>query len=148
MTLPRWIDLPPVWLAGFAALTWAGGKAGLPGGSPLIALAGAGLVLVGLALMAAAAFEMMRRRTTIIPHQEPAALVTTGIFALSRNPIYLGDAMILAGLALRWCWPALALVPVFMWVIERRFIRSEELRLLDKFPTDFVSYRQRTKRWL
>ena len=142
----KWIDIPPVWLLVFAVLTWfsrAVVSAGLPG------WLGTALVFVGLALMVAAVAEMMRKRTTPIPHMQPNALAQGGIFGLSRNPIYLGDALILAGLALRWDAPVgLILVPVFMWVITQRFIHAEEARLHAAFPDEFPRYAERVRRWL
>jgi protein-S-isoprenylcysteine O-methyltransferase Ste14 len=146
----RKLDLPPVWLAGFAALVWAQprlfGPVGLGRWGEVL---GAGLIGAGLALMAAAGVEFLRHRTTIVPHRMPAALVTTGIYRLSRNPIYLGDALILAGLALLWqALPALVLVPVFVWLINARFIRGEEARLAARFGADFAAWRDRVRRWL
>ena len=102
----------------------------------------------GLLLMVLAVFEMRRARTTPIPHMQPSALVTSGIFSRSRNPIYLGDALILAGLALRWGWPTLILVPLFMAVIQDRFIRAEEERLNTAFGPDYTRWAAKTRRWL
>ena len=148
----RWIDLPPVWLAGFLALAWAQASrlpAGLSFGPVWADLAGGLLVGGGILLMALALHEMRRSRTTVIPHREADRLVTSGIFSRSRNPIYLGDSMVLAGLILSWdAVLALPLVPVFVWVIERRFIVPEENRLRSKFRADFARYTQRTRRWL
>ena len=81
--------------------------------------------------------EMRRARTTPIPHMQPSALVTGGIFGRSRNPIYLDEALVLAGLCLRWGWPALILVPLFAAVITDRFIRAEEARLHDGFGPEY-----------
>lgn len=150
----KWIDIPPVWLAGFAVLAWWGGQAAamvLPAAvlsHPLLDLLGGLLVGAGLLLMVLAVFEMRRARTTPIPHMQPTALVTSGIFARSRNPIYLGDALVLAGLALRWGWPALILVPLFMAVIHDRFIRAEEARLNSTFGPGFTAWAAKTRRWL
>jgi protein-S-isoprenylcysteine O-methyltransferase Ste14 len=142
------IDFPPVWLAGFAA---AGGILGrlLPLHLAWNPAAGALLVGLGLALMALAVIQMMMARTTIIPRRDPAALVTGGIFRLSRNPIYLGDALLLAGLFVYWdALIALPLVAVFLMVIERRFIRAEEARLAEHFGAAFADYAARTRRWI
>jgi len=147
----RWIDIPPVWLAGLAALAWlqadrlpvgppGGGWVGLPAGM----LVGGGALVMALAVV-----EMQRARTTVLPHGEPAALVTSGVFRVSRNPIYLGDAMVLAGLALYWgAWPSLALVALFVWLATDRFIRPEEARLRARFGAAFEAYARRTRRWL
>ncbi|WP_090207508.1 methyltransferase family protein [Yoonia litorea] len=148
----KWIDLPPVWLAASLLITWWIGRLqplSWRVGHPALDLLGGLLVGGGLVLILLAAYEMRRRRTTIIPHREPDALVTTGIFKRSRNPIYLGDTLILAGLALRWEAPvALLLVPLFMFTIQERFIIPEEGRLRRKFRADFARYCQKTRRWV
>lgn len=75
------IDLPPVWLALFAALVWLGAQPfqlGLPYGP----VAGVGLIVAGLVLMGLAAGQMVLARTSFIPRRNPDALVTGGVFAL------------------------------------------------------------------
>lgn len=148
----RWIDIPPVWLALCVLLAWTQktwAPLGLGFGPVWADLLGGLLVGAGLLLMALAVYEMRRHRTTVIPHLEADALVTTGIFSRSRNPIYLGDSLVLAGLILYWdAVLALPLVPVFVWVIEKRFIVPEEARLKRKFLADFTRYTQQTRRWL
>lgn len=150
MKLLRYLDLPPVWLAGFAALVWAQGRwvdlIDLGGWAPGIgwALIGGGGGLMGLA-----GLEFLRHRTTIVPHQEPRALIDTGIFRLTRNPIYLGDALVLAGLGFLWdAVLSLPLVLVFALVIGHRFIRWEEQRLIESFGETARSYMTRVRRWL
>jgi protein-S-isoprenylcysteine O-methyltransferase Ste14 len=96
-----------------------------------------------------AAMEFRRYRTTIVPHETPDRLIQTGIFRHTRNPIYLGDALILAGLILRWdAVLALPLVPAFVWSIERRFIIPEENRMRRTFRMEFARYCEKTRRWL
>ena len=144
----QWIDLPPVWLAGFIAASWGLSKA-VPGVSAGWAdMLGWGLIALGLALMAAAAGTMLRARTTVHPHHQPEALVTSGIFRLSRNPIYLGDAAVLAGVALILGGAGLVLVPLFVALITRRFIAAEEARLGARFGGEFAAYVARVRRWL
>jgi protein-S-isoprenylcysteine O-methyltransferase Ste14 len=93
--------------------------------------------------------EFRRHKTTIVPHETPARLITSGIFKRTRNPIYLGDALILAGLILRWeAVLALPLIPVFVWVIEKRFIEPEENRMRRTFRADFARYCDKTRRWV
>jgi len=147
--LIRLFDWPPVWLAAFAALAWAVGRLWPMPEVPALAWAGRGLVGLGILLMVAAAARMIARHTTVIPHRDPSALVTGGVFRLSRNPIYLADALVLAGLVLHWsAWPALVLVPAFVAVITRRFIRGEEARLRAAFGAEFEAFAARTRRWL
>lgn len=147
----KWIDLPPVWLALAIFITWwisVLQPQALSLGGPVLDLAGGFLVGGGLVLMALAITEMRKRKTTVIQHMDASHLVTKGIFSRSRNPIYLGDALVLAGLALRWDAPlALLLVPLFMGTITQRFIVPEENRLRIKFRADFARYCQKTRRW-
>lgn len=146
----KMVDIPPVWLALAAGLAWAQTKV-LPGPAVpgWIGTAGTLLVLLGVLIAALAAIEFPRHRTSIIPHQNPKALVARGIYRLSRNPIYLGDVLILLGLILRWgaLW-SLPLVPLFALLIDLRFIRSEEARLRAAFGEAFESYARQTRRWL
>ena len=116
---------------------------------PVTQMMGALLVGTGLILICAAAFSFRRARTTIIPHQTPTQLVTTGVYARSRNPIYLADALILTGLILRFdALPSLVLVPIFVWWIERHFIVPEEDRMRRTFRVEFARYEQNVRRWV
>jgi protein-S-isoprenylcysteine O-methyltransferase Ste14 len=63
---------------------------------------GVGLVMVGLILMGLAVTEMRMKKTTVLPHLQASHLVRTGIFARTRNPIYLGDVFVLVGCILWW----------------------------------------------
>ena len=147
----KWIDLPPLWLALFLGLGWvqAHNLPVGPDGGPPTELVGGLSVGTGILMMLLAAMEMRRARTTILPHQDPEALVTSGIFGRTRNPIYLGDTMVLAGFLLRWeAWPALVLVPLFIWLITDRFIAGEERRLQHVFGRGFDDYAARVRRWI
>ncbi|MCB2116613.1 MAG: isoprenylcysteine carboxylmethyltransferase family protein [Rhodobacteraceae bacterium] len=142
------IDYPPVWLAAFAAI---GGVIGqfIPVETPANSILGAILVALGLTLMIVAAVQMMLARTSVIPRRDPRALVRSGVFRFSRNPIYLADAIVLAGLYLAWdALIALPLVAVFMITIKRRFILGEESRLSRVFGEAYLQYMERTRRWL
>ena len=145
----KWIDVPPVWTALCIAAAW-----GLRGFDPQlrgVVWDGAGLALIGtaLGLMVWAALTLRAARTTVIPHRQPRALVTTGPFALSRNPIYLGDLMALTG-AILWIGPvvALFLVPILLAILQRRFIFPEEARLRAGFGPAFQDWSRRTRRWV
>ncbi|NBR52336.1 MAG: DUF1295 domain-containing protein [Rhodobacteraceae bacterium] len=148
----KWIDIPPVWLALFGAVAWRLARADLWGlsfgGAWSDFLAGI-LIGGGLILMLLAVVEMRKWRTTFIPHREASHLVQSGIFRRSRNPIYLGDVLVLTGFILKLDAPeALVLVPIFLWWIERHFILAEEDRLRRKFRADFARYCAKTRRWL
>lgn len=148
----KWIDVPPVWLIACVVLAWCQARFLSLGLSfdeiwaDLVAglLVGGGLILALLAIS-----EMRRQKTTVIPHQTPSRLVQSGIFSRSRNPIYLGDVMLLTGLILYFdavlCLP---LIPIFTWILERRFILPEEDRLRRVFRADWARYEGKVRRWL
>ncbi len=152
MTPLKWIDIPPVWLIGTSVAAWWIGQHDplhLSFGGAWADLAAGLLIGAGLILMALAVIEMRKMHTTVIPHLEADRLVTSGIFKRTRNPIYLGDALVLLGLILRFDAPlALPLLPVFVWWIERHFILGEEARLRRKFKADFARYTAATRRWV
>jgi protein-S-isoprenylcysteine O-methyltransferase Ste14 len=143
------VDLPPVWLA-----LHVGAALAMAQGSPAVLGAGgqwAGQVLVGLGVVITlvAAAQLVLHSTTVIPCRTPTALVTTGLFAFSRNPIYLADALILLGAILIVdAVLALPLVAVFVWLIQTRFIRDEEARLTMAFGPEFDLWSARTRRWI
>jgi protein-S-isoprenylcysteine O-methyltransferase Ste14 len=111
--------------------------------------AGVPLVLTGIGLAVTAVLRLRREGTPVHPFEQPAALVTGGPFRISRNPIYLGMVIVLAGvaLALGSLIPPVV-IPVFAHVIKRRFILGEERRLLAVFGERYREYQARVRRWL
>ena len=143
----RYLDLPPVWLAICLFLAWLIRWPYEAWGSVLW-LGFTCLVAAGC-LVVAAVIEFAGVRTTIVPRKPPSGLITSGIFKYSRNPIYLADLLILAGLALLWGSVAgLVLVPVLAWILHVRFIKGEEERLSEAFGEEFSSYCATTRRWI
>lgn len=147
-SLVREIDIPPSWLALHIGAAWVVSLVSPLVFGPTGRVLGQGLVFFGAVLMAAAAPQMVLARTTVIPRRNPSALVTGGLFAWSRNPIYLADAVILTG-AILWLDAVLALPLLFsfVWLIQSRFIRDEEARLTLAFGPEFDLWASRTRRW-
>ena len=148
--MPKLFDWPPVWLGLCLMAAW-----GLAQAVPLrlfgVAgdLGGGALVLAGLGLMALAMWEMGRARTTIIPRRAASSLVTSGVFRLSRNPIYLGDSLVLIGACLILdTFVGLALVPLFISIINTRFIEGEEARLRQEFGNKYETWSAAVRRWV
>jgi len=151
LTVRQMIDLPPVWLVGFIVLVWVqvwlwpAARWHIPGAGIL----GTIVFWAGIALMAWAIVSFRRHRTSVVPHQMPARIITTGPFALSRNPIYLGDLMVLAGVVLgHGAYVMIWTVPLLGAILARRFIAPEEGRMKENFGADFAKYTQKTGRWL
>ena len=85
----------------------------------------------------------------MIPFREVRALVTGGVYRISRNPMYLGMALVLLGCAVTvGVVSALLVPPLFMIIIHHRYILPEEAILLELFPEEFPAYCQRVRRWI
>jgi len=148
MTIPKIVDYPPVWLILFMAIVWVMGEAWAPLGEIML-WPGRVLIGAGIALALWSALAFARARTTIVPRQDPSALVETGPYRFSRNPIYVADLMILAGWALS-CGTVIGLLMVvpFGQVLLSRFIRPEEAVLEAHLGAPYRAYRDRVRRWL
>jgi protein-S-isoprenylcysteine O-methyltransferase Ste14 len=111
---------------------------------------GAVLFVAGLLIAGAAARTMSRARTTLNPvkPETATALVTTGIFGRTRNPMYLGMASWLAGWAVWLATPAGLLGPaLFVLWMNRLQIAPEERALGRLFGAEFEAYKARVGRW-
>ncbi len=146
--LRQW-ESPPTWLLAFIALAWLQSHyVPVFPADGTMRLIGALGVFAGVALLGAAVVQFRAHQTTILPREVPRAMITSGVYARSRNPIYLADTLILGGCALRWDAAALILVPAFMAVIQTRFILGEEAGMHATFGADYADYAARVRRWI
>ncbi len=102
-----------------------------------------------LDLRSIAAF--FRAKTTVNPMtpQASKALVTSGFYRVSRNPMYLGLLLLLVAISLYLGSPiALVIVPAFIWYLTEFQIKPEERRLAEIFGQDYENYRSRVRRWI
>ncbi|WP_206931516.1 methyltransferase family protein [Roseococcus thiosulfatophilus] len=152
LAAPNRIPWPPI-LFGATAIAAVGLGMVAPGPAwlraPAWAAAGWVVLLAGLALDIAAMATMWRQRANILPHRAATALVTTGPFAWSRNPIYLGNTIVMTGAALAfanpWFLPAALLAAV---AVTRLAILREEAHLAARFGAAWVAYSEQTPRWV
>jgi protein-S-isoprenylcysteine O-methyltransferase Ste14 len=107
------------------------------------------LLLAGIGFDVAAMREMRRHRANILPHRAATALVTSGPFALSRNPIYLGNTLVLTGAGVLFgsLWLLLATAAAVLAVTVLA-IRREEAHLAARFGDAWTAYTRRTPRWM
>jgi len=106
-------------------------------------------LLSGIALDIIADRRFKRDSTTVKPHEESAVLVVDGPFRLSRNPMYLGMVLILAGVAgLMGSLTPWLVVPAFAVLLDVIFIRAEERMLEEGFGDAYREYRKRVRRWI
>ncbi len=110
--------------------------------------AGGVLVIVALAIAAGAIREMRRARTAVDPYTPSSALVRTGPFARSRNPIYVALFLLSLGLSLlvNALWCGALLLPAVI-VLRRFVIAREEAYLERRFGDEYRRYRASTRRW-
>jgi protein-S-isoprenylcysteine O-methyltransferase Ste14 len=143
--------LPPAWLA-ITLVVMTGLHYFLPIARLILqpwSFAGAVLIVAGIALSATGAGTFRRAGTPVIPFERSTALVTTGLYRFTRNPMYLGLALVLAGAAIAFgtLGPWLA-IPGFLWIISTQFIRGEEAFLEEIFGADYLAYKAKVRRWL
>lgn len=142
---------PPVWLVfGLVAIFALNQYAPVVRFTSVEGQAAGGLfILLGLALLVTAGGLFKQADTDMIPFRNVTALVTTGVYRYTRNPMYLGMAALLLGTAITvGAATALAIPFIFMLIIQLRFILPEEEMLRQIFPEDFPAYCQRVRRWL
>jgi protein-S-isoprenylcysteine O-methyltransferase Ste14 len=105
----------------------------------------------GLLVAVFGAGSFWRHGTTADPMrpQRASALVDSGVFRWTRNPMYLGFVLVLLGVALRFdAWLALAGPVLLAGWLQRFQIRPEERILRDRFGAAFDDYCRRVPRWL
>jgi protein-S-isoprenylcysteine O-methyltransferase Ste14 len=148
------LKIPPL-AVGFivGALMWAAKRVvpafgfALPGRQVialLVAVAGAIIMVLGV-------ISFRRADTTVNPMKPETAssLVVTGIYTLTRNPMYLGFLLILTGWAIVLSHAlSFLLLPTFVWYMNRFQIEPEERALASIFGQAFEAYRGRVRRWL
>ncbi len=151
-----WLELrvpPPVVTLLVGLLMWLAARAipALDFQFPARATLAVAIALIGLTIAVVAVFQFRRAGTTpnpMKPH-ESATVVVTGVYRYSRNPMYLGDLLILAGWAI-WLANAAAFIglPLFVAYLNRFQISGEERVLRSRFGAAYVDYCQRVRRWL
>jgi protein-S-isoprenylcysteine O-methyltransferase Ste14 len=110
----------------------------------VLALAGTIISVLGVA-----AFK--RAKTTVNPMnpESTTSIVVSGVYKISRNPMYLGLLLILGGWAVYLSnWLAFLLLPIFVIYLNRFQIEPEERALRSKFREEFRAYESRVRRWL
>lgn len=150
---PSFVPWPPILLAAAVLGAWALGEivpVAWPGVDDWPAHAvGLSFGLAGFALTVWAGITLSRAKTTILPNQGASHLVTGGPFAWRRNPIYLGDMMMLFGVAelTHNIWFAAAAIG-FVGLVTWLAIIPEERHLEAKFGDAWRDYAARTRRLL
>ncbi len=122
---------------------------GLASGNWRAVAVGGAFAVVGLALGIAAVIQFHRAGTSVKPGDPVTALVATGPYRFTRNPIYIGFVILYFGLAilLTSAWMLVLLVPVLV-ILQRGVVEREEAYLTAKFGDAYRQYQKRVPRWL
>jgi len=116
---------------------------------PPYSYAGGLLIVAGIVVVVWGARLFQRVGTAIKPFEQSSALVTDGPYRYSRNPMYLGMVVVMIGIGLVFGSASpFVVVPVFIWLIQRRFILPEEGALARTFGSVYTDYKRRVRRWL
>lgn len=100
-----------------------------------------------LNLLADSAFK--QAQTTVKPFEVSTALITNGVFLISRHPMYLGMVLILFGLAVfMGTFTPLIIIVIFAILMEMFFVRTEERMLEQQFGPIWDSYRNKVRKWI
>ena len=151
-SLLKFKAVPPAWLAPAILLAWA-----LDRYLPLLQLVSppwswllASVTwAISLLITGTAARGLARHDTTIYPNGESTALVTAGLYRYTRNPMYLGMALIVMGFGFFFGSLTAFLGTVFFCLaVQQLFIIPEEQRLRGWFGEDYTNYCRTVRRWL
>jgi protein-S-isoprenylcysteine O-methyltransferase Ste14 len=119
---------------------------------PLRGLLAVGLAIAGVVASLSGVVSFRRAKTTVNPMKpdSSSSLVSSGVYALTRNPMYLGFLLVLAGWAvfLSNVFGLLLLLPVFVFYMNRFQIEPEKKALAILFGPAFIAYQSRVRRWL
>jgi protein-S-isoprenylcysteine O-methyltransferase Ste14 len=117
--------------------------------SPEVRLGGFGLMLLGFVVDGWAMLTLQRAQTTIMPHRGALVLVSDGPYRFSRNPIYVGNTIVIAGLgvvvASWWLFLGAFVATALVFVLA---VRREEMHLALRFGAAWDSYASRVGRWI
>jgi len=106
-------------------------------------------ITIGICLNLLADRQMKKQNTTVKPFQKSSSLIKGGVFRISRNPMYLGMATILFGVAfLLDSISPFVVVVCFMVIMNFNFIKNEETMLEDIFGDAYLQYQKKVRKWI
>lgn len=110
---------------------------------------GAILIFAGLVIAVSAMRRFRRAGTTVPTHEPTSAVVTSGIYRFSRNPIYVGMTLLYLGIAVMadGAWTAAMLIPILA-IMRYGVVAREEAYLERKFGDAYRDYKAAVRRWL
>lgn len=114
-------------------------------------VAAMGVFSVALILIVAGALSFRMAKTTVDPTrpEKATSVVTTGIYAYTRNPMYLGFLLILLAYVIKLSNPiTVVILPLFVWYMNQFQIKPEERALSQLFGDEYLAYCEKVRRWV
>ena len=116
---------------------------------PAAHIAGGAIMACSLLLVLPAILEMLRAKTTFHPGHKANALVSGGVYRITRNPMYLSLTLLMAGLGFSFANPWLVLLaPALLLYFQERVVKREEAYLAVRFGAEYLAYKAKVRRWL
>jgi protein-S-isoprenylcysteine O-methyltransferase Ste14 len=116
---------------------------------PSYLIGGTAIAALGFGIMIRAWWLFRQHETAICPTAETSAFITDDIYALTRNPMYLGMVLILAGIALlAGSWPIYVVTIIYALILNHVFCPYEERKLRNQYRDQYAVYAARVRRWL
>ncbi|MGC6476307.1 MAG: methyltransferase family protein [Parvibaculales bacterium] len=107
------------------------------------------LVAFGVVSVIAMVRKFKKNETTVLPNGMPSRLMTDGIYAYSRNPIYVFMVIALLGVVMiNGALIGLTVVPVFIALVQTLWISFEEAQLEKAFGQEYLDYKGKVRSWV
>ena len=112
-------------------------------------IAGILFLIVSLFFMVTSLRQFFISKNTLIPIKPASSLQTNGIYSITRNPMYVGLALVYLGIS---CfvgnWWNIILFPLLLLIVQEYIIKREEKYLVRRFGQEYVVYKTKVRRWL
>ncbi|TAM98269.1 MAG: isoprenylcysteine carboxylmethyltransferase family protein [Chitinophagaceae bacterium] len=117
--------------------------------STILIITGWLFIIIALSFGMSGIFRFLRTNNTVETFKAASSLQTTGIYTISRNPMYVGLVCLYTGLSLLiGNWWTVIFIAVFIFILQEYVIRREERYLRYAFGEQYISYTRRVRRWI
>ena len=107
------------------------------------------LVICSLYFLVTSLSIFFKTKNTLIPFKPASSLQTNGVFHISRNPMYVGLAIMYLGITcLIGNWWNVLLFPILIFIVQETIIKKEEKYLERAFKDEFSKYKTAVRRWI
>ena len=117
--------------------------------SQIIKILGISLFVISLFFLVTSLRKFFLSKNTLILIKPASSLQTNGIYNISRNPMYVGLAIVYLGIT---CfignWWNIILFPILLLIVQEYIINREEKYLIRRFGQDYLDYKSKVRRWL